>query len=61
MLSAPFKNARLTAAINRRVCANEAELAAREDVPWAARDPATQAACLIYGTMQVNKVGGGSA
>jgi hypothetical protein len=37
------------------VCANEAELALAENVPWSARDPATVASALIYATMAINK------
>jgi hypothetical protein len=31
-------------------------LAAEEAVPWAARDPSTQAAALVYGLFQIRKV-----
>lgn len=40
-----------------RVAMNAAELSAAEAVPWASRDPATQALALIYGVMHIHKVG----
>lgn len=39
-----------------RVGLKAAELAAAEAVPWASRDPATQACALIYGVLLINKV-----
>ncbi len=41
-----------------RVGLKAAELADQEAVPWASRDPATQACALIYGVMHINKVCG---
>ncbi|KAF8063772.1 cabII-1 [Scenedesmus sp. PABB004] len=39
-----------------RVGLAAAELAGREAVPWAARDPATQACAVIYGVMHIHKL-----
>lgn len=39
-----------------RVAKRAAEVAAEEAVPWAARDPSTQACALMYGVMQIHKV-----
>lgn len=39
-----------------RVGLKAAELAAAEAVPWASRDPATQACALIYGVLLIQKV-----
>lgn len=39
-----------------RVAKRAAEVAAEEAVPWAARDPSTQACALMYGVMQIHKL-----
>jgi hypothetical protein len=44
--------------VSCRVAERTAAVAAEEAVPWAARDPSTQACALMYGVMQIHKVGG---
>lgn len=39
-----------------RVSERAEQVAAEEAVPWAARDPSTQACAIIYGVLQINKV-----
>jgi hypothetical protein len=40
----------------RRVGRNASDLSEAEAVPWASRDPATQACAIIYGTLLIDKV-----
>jgi hypothetical protein len=41
-----------------RVGTNAFKLAEDQAVPWASRDPATQACAIIYGTLLIDKVRG---
>jgi len=41
----------------RRVAERAEEVAAQEAVPWDGRNPATVACALVYGVLQIAKVG----